>query len=137
MSAAPGVVRGMHFQAPPHAQAKLVRVVRGEILDVVIDIRTNSPTYGEHVGVHLSADNWRQLYVPVGMAHGFMTLTENTEVIYKTSEEYAPKTEGGLNWLDSELGIQWPIEPEFATVNERDRAFPKLSEFLSPFCWDR
>ena len=133
MSSQRGVVRGLHFQAPPHAQAKLVRVVRGAIFDVVVDIRISSTTFGRHVAVTLSADNWLQLYVPVGMAHGFMTLTENTEVVYKTSDEYAPHAEGGLNWLDEELAIQWPIEPQIAVLTERDRKLPKLSQICSPF----
>lgn len=133
MSAARGVVRGLHFQAPPNAQAKLIRVVRGEIFDVVVDIRRNSPTFGQHVAVNLSADNWCQLYVPVGMAHGFMTLTQHTEVIYKTSAEYAPDREGGINWIDAALGIQWPIDSSLAIVKERDKALPRLSEITSPF----
>ncbi len=133
MSAARGVVRGLHFQVPPRAQAKLVRVVRGEIFDVVVDIRTTSRTFGQYVAVNLSAENWRQVYAPAGMAHGFMTLTEHTEVIYKTSDEYAPECEGGLNWLDADLQIPWPIAPETAFVNSRDKAWPILRDLHPPF----
>ncbi len=130
-----GVVRGLHFQAPPRAQAKLLRVVQGAILDVAVDIRTGSPTYGQHVAVELSADNWKQLYVPAGMAHGFCTLTDRAEVLYKTSDEYAPKTEGGLLWNDPALGIAWPVSAAAATVNARDAGWPVLAALQSPFEW--
>jgi dTDP-4-dehydrorhamnose 3,5-epimerase len=135
MSGKRGVVRGLHFQAPPRAQAKLLRVVRGAILDVAVDIRKGSPTYGSHVAVELSAHNWKQLYVPVGMAHGFCTLTDSVEVLYKTSDEYAPETEGGLLWNDPSLGIQWPISHAEVTMNQRDIAWPGLGELKSPFLW--
>ncbi|MBT9445629.1 MAG: dTDP-4-dehydrorhamnose 3,5-epimerase [Hyphomonadaceae bacterium] len=131
-----GVVRGLHFQAPPQAQAKLLRVTRGAILDVAVDIRCGSPTFGRHVAVELSAANWRQLYVPVGMAHGFCTLEVDTEVLYKTSEEYAPETERGLHWLDPALAIAWPISAAEATVNVRDQAWPNLTNTSSPFSCD-
>jgi dTDP-4-dehydrorhamnose 3,5-epimerase len=133
MSARRGVVRGLHFQAPPKAQAKLLRVVTGAILDVAVDIRRTSPTYGQHVAVELSAENWKQLYVPAGMAHGFCTLTDRAEVLYKTSEEYAPETEGGLLWDDPALGIAWPVRPADATVNARDASWPGLAALKSPF----
>jgi dTDP-4-dehydrorhamnose 3,5-epimerase len=130
-----GVVRGLHFQAPPRAQAKLLRVVRGSILDVAVDIRKGSPTYGKHVAVELSEANWKQLYVPIGMAHGFCTLTDRAEVLYKTSNEYAPETEGGLMWNDPALGIAWPMAAAEATVNARDSAWQPLSALQSPFEW--
>lgn len=137
MSGARGVVRGLHFQAPPRAQAKLVRVIHGTILDVAVDIRAGSPTYGRHVAVELSASNWKQLYVPTGMAHGFCTLTDRSEVLYKTSDEYAPETEGGIRWNDPSLGIQWPVAPAQAIVNERDKNWPEWATFLSPFVWNQ
>ena len=130
-----GVMRGLHFQSPPQAQAKLLRVTRGSILDVAVDIRRGSPTFGRHVAVELSEANWRQLYLPVGMAHGFCTLEVDTEVLYKTSEEYAPEAEGGLNWLAPELAIAWPVDAADATVNARDQAWPNLSSLSSPFIY--
>lgn len=133
MSAARGTVRGLHFQAPPHAQAKLLRVVRGAILDVAVDIRRGSPTYGRHVAVELSADNARQLLVPEGFAHGFQTLTEDAEVLYKVTALYAPAAEGGLLWSDPALGIDWPIPTAQAVVNARDAAWPALADFETPF----
>jgi dTDP-4-dehydrorhamnose 3,5-epimerase len=136
MSGARGTMRGLHFQAPPKAQVKLVRVARGAVLDVAVDIRKGSPTWGRHVAVELSDANWRQLYVPAGFAHGFLTLTDKAEVLYKTSEEYAPETEGGLNWLDPALGIHWPIAPAEATVNARDAGWPTLANLASPFAWE-
>ena len=128
-----GVVRGLHFQRPPFAQAKLLRVVRGAILDVAVDLRRASPTYGRHVAVELSAENWRQLYVPVGFAHGFCTLTENCEVLYKTSAEYSPAEEGGVLWNDPDLKIVWPIETSVATLSARDSEWPCLKDLASPF----
>lgn len=132
-SAARGVVRGLHFQRPPLAQAKLLRVTRGAILDVAVDIRTASPSYGRHVAVELSADNWAQLYVPIGFAHGFCTLSDNTEVLYKVSAVYGPAEEGGLLWDDPDLGIAWPVGSEAAVLNQRDRDWPRLKDFASPF----
>lgn len=133
MSGKRGVIRGLHFQSPPRAQAKLLRVVRGAILDVVVDIRKGSATYGKHVAVELSEENWTQLYAPVGMAHGFCTLTDRAEVLYKTSDEYAPETEGGLLWSDPALGIDWPVSANEATVNSRDASWPELRGLSSPF----
>jgi dTDP-4-dehydrorhamnose 3,5-epimerase len=135
MSGKRGVVRGLHFQTPPRAQAKLLRVVQGAILDVTVDIRKGSPTYGQHVAVELSSNNWKQLYVPIGLAHGFCTLTDTTEVLYKASDEYAPETEGGLIWTDPALGIAWPVTAAEATVNPRDSRWPALAAFESPFEW--
>ncbi len=128
-----GVVRGLHFQAPPAAQAKLLRVTRGAIVDVVVDIRKASPTYGAHVAVELSAENWRQIYVPEGFAHGFATLSEQTEVMYRVSSPYAPAAEGGLLWNDPALAIEWPIAAADATLSARDLEWPAFKDFVSPF----
>lgn len=136
MSGSRGTVRGLHFQAPPRAQAKLVRVTRGAVLDVVVDIRVGSPTYGQHVGVELDQDNSRQLFVPAGFAHGFQTLTADAEVQYKVTDYYAPTAEGGLLWNDPALGIPWPITAGDATVNARDAAWPALADLKSPFRWE-
>lgn len=127
-SAEPGTVRGLHFQIPPHAQDKLVRVVRGRVLDVAVDLRRSSPTYGRHVTAELSADNWRQILVPVGFAHGFVTLEPDTEVLYKVTNYYAPDHDRGLFWNDPHLGIDWPVAAERATVSEKDRRWPRLAE---------
>jgi dTDP-4-dehydrorhamnose 3,5-epimerase len=132
-SAARGVVRGLHFQRHPKAQAKLLRVIRGAVFDVAVDIRKGSPTYGRHVAVELSAENWAQIYVPVGFAHGFCTLTENAEVLYKVSAEYGPAEEGGVLWNDPDLGIAWPIGAEQATLSPRDLEWPRFKDFDSPF----
>ncbi len=128
-----GVVRGLHFQRAPKAQAKLLRVIRGAILDVAVDIRKGSPTYGQHVAVELSAENWTQFYVPAGFAHGFCTLTENCDVLYKVSAEYGPAEEGGVLWNDPDLGIKWPIGAEQATLSARDREWPAFKQLVSPF----
>jgi dTDP-4-dehydrorhamnose 3,5-epimerase len=133
LSAARGVMRGLHFQRRPFAQAKLIRVIRGVIFDVAVDIRAGSPTYGRHVGVELSAANWAQLYVPAGFAHGYCTLSENTEVAYKVSAPYSKESEGGLLWDDPELAIAWPIAAAEAICNDRDRSWPRLQEFTTPF----
>ena len=133
LSAEKGTVRGLHFQAPPFAQDKLVRVVRGAVFDVAVDLRRGSATYGEHVGVVLSAEAWNQVYVPVGFAHGFMTLDPNTEVVYKVSDYYAPEHERGLLWNDPTLGIQWPIPESLAVLSDKDRLHPKLTNLSTPF----
>ena len=132
-SVARGVVRGLHFQAPPMAQAKLVRVTRGAVLDVAVDIRKDSPTYGRHVAAELSAENWTQIYVPAGFAHGFCTLTADCEVLYKVSADYAPALEGGVVWNDADLGVAWPIAAGEATLSARDRAWPRFKDLVSPF----
>jgi dTDP-4-dehydrorhamnose 3,5-epimerase len=127
MSGRRGTLRGLHFQRAPHAQDKLLRVTRGAIYDVAVDIRQGSPTFGQWVGEELSADNWRQLLVPAGFAHGFVTLTEQTEVLYKVTDYYAPQAEGGLAWNDPALGIDWPIDAADVTTNARDGAWPTLA----------
>jgi len=130
-----GTVRGLHFQAPPHAQDKLLRVTRGAILDVAVDIRRGSPTYGRAVAVELSAENWRQLLVPRGFAHGFQTLTDDCDVLYKVSDYYAPDSEAGVLWCDPDLGIDWPLGAADAFINARDAAWPRLKDFDSPFTY--
>ncbi len=132
-SAARGVVRGLHFQTAPFAQAKIVRTTRGAILDVAVDVRAGSPTYGAHVAVELSDSNWTQLYVPVGFAHGFCTLTPDVEVIYKVTAGYSPEHEGGVLWNDPDIGVDWPIADGEATLSARDLEWPSFSEFKSPF----
>ena len=133
LSVETGVIRGLHFQIPPFAQDKLVRVVRGAIFDVVVDIRHESPTFGQHVGVELSAENWKQLWVPVGFAHAFCTLEPNTEVQYKVTEYYSPQCDAGLAWDDPALGIDWPVSPDRAVLSQKDRVLPKLSELARYF----
>ncbi len=133
LSAETGVIRGLHFQSPPHAQGKLLRVSRGSILDVAVDIRTGSPTFGRHVAVELSADNWRQLWVPPGFAHGFCTLEPGTEVQYKVTGFYAPDNDHGLAFDDPDLKIAWPVEPADAVLSDKDRKHPRLADLPAYF----
>lgn len=126
-SALSGTIRGLHFQIPPFAQAKLVRVLRGRILDVVVDLRRSSLTYGKHVAVDLSAESGNQLFVPPGFAHGFCTLVDNTEVFYKVDAVYSAAHDRGLNWADPELNIGWPVSQSNAVLSDKDKALPFLS----------
>jgi dTDP-4-dehydrorhamnose 3,5-epimerase len=128
-----GVLRGLHFQRPPTAQGKLVRVVRGRILDVAVDIREGSPTYGQHVAVELSAANWHQLWVPRGFAHGFLTLEPDTEVLYKVDAPYDPATDGGIAWDDPALGITWPVPPDGPILSDKDGRAPRLRDVAPIF----
>lgn len=128
-----GTVRGLHFQPPPVAQYKLVRVVRGSVFDVAVDLRRCSATYGRHVSVVLSAEAWNQVLIPIGFAHGFMTLEPNTEVVYKVSNYYSPDHDMGLLWNDPALGIQWPLPAEEAVLSDKDRGHPRLAELETPF----
>jgi dTDP-4-dehydrorhamnose 3,5-epimerase len=123
-----GTVRGLHFQLPPFAQDKLVWCVRGAILDVAVDLRAGSPTYGRHVAVGLSAADGRQLYVPAGFAHGFCTTEPNTEVCYKVSSPYSPEHDRGLRWNDPALAIAWPVAEADAVLSDKDRRQPLLAE---------
>ena len=131
-----GTVRGMHFQRPPHAQAKLVSCLRGSIFDVVVDIRVGSPTFGKYVSAILSADNGKQLFIPAGFAHGLMTLQPGTEVHYKVSDFYAPECEDGLMWNDSQLAIDWPNKSLEVQLSPKDLEFKPFKEFVSPFGYD-
>lgn len=133
LSAPVGTLRGLHFQSPPFAQDKLVRVTRGRILDVAVDIRTSSPTFGKHVAVELSAENWKQLLVPVGFAHGFVTLEPDTEVLYKVTAPYAPENDHGLAFDDPALGIDWGLPLSDLTLSDKDRKHPRLAEMLRYF----
>ena len=131
-----GVVRGLHFQLPPHAQAKLVRVGAGRVLDVAVDIRRGSPTYGRWVGVELSADAGNQLYIPVGFLHGFAVLEPNSELLYKCSDFYAPDCDGAVRFDDPDIGIDWGIDPKAAILSDKDAKAPFLKDFVSPFVYE-
>lgn len=128
-----GVVRGLHYQLPPFAQAKLVRVIRGAILDVVVDIRRDSPTFGQHVFAELSADNFKQLLVPVGFAHGFVTLTPDTEVLYKVTAYYSQPHDRGILWNDPALKINWGLSESEAVLSDKDKKHPTLSQATDLF----
>ena len=133
-SHAAGTLRGLHYQAPPAAQAKLVRCPRGRIWDVAVDVRCGSPTEGRWYGLELSADNWAQLLVPAGFLHGFVTLESNTEVVYKVDHPYDAEADGSVAWNDPDLGITWPVEGE-PHLSAKDQAAPRLANSSSPFVW--
>lgn len=124
-----GVLRGLHYQLPPHAQGKLVRCVAGEVFDVAVDIRKSSPTFGQWVGVHLSGENKRQLWIPEGFAHGFLTLSETAEFLYKTTNYYASQSEGSVLWDDHNLRIEWPTESQ-PILSGKDQISPKFDSAL-------
>ncbi|PIB26758.1 dTDP-4-dehydrorhamnose 3,5-epimerase [Amylibacter kogurei] len=132
-SAPKHTVRGLHYQSPPAAQGKLVRVLRGEIFDVAVDVRKSSPTFGKWVGVNLSAENGKQLYIPTGFLHGFVTLVENTEVAYKCTDFYTPECDGGVAFDDPDLAIDWGIPKNSAVLSTKDAAAPRFADFNSPF----
>jgi dTDP-4-dehydrorhamnose 3,5-epimerase len=134
LSAAVGTVRGLHFQTPPHAQAKLVRCGRGALWDVAVDIRRGSPTYGRYVGVDLTAENGRQLLIPAGFAHGFVTRAPDTEIIYKCSDYYAPECDRALRYDDPQVGIDWGLTGA-PILSDKDTAAPLLADLDSPFTW--
>ncbi len=132
-----GVVRGLHYQAKK-AQCKLVRVLQGKIFDVVVDIRKGSKTYGQHIGIELSSDDSCMLYIPIGFAHGFMALADNTDVMYKVSDYYAPEYDAGIRWSDPDLDISWPLEDyeiRDAIVSPKDAVLPMLKDIRSPFSY--
>lgn len=135
LSRQPGVVRGLHFQLPPHAQGKLVRVLAGSILDVAVDIRAGSPTYGRHVAEKLTATGFEQLWIPPGFAHGFQTLEPDTVVAYKVTADYAPSADRGLAFDDPALGIDWPIPAQMAILSDKDRKHPRLCDIARAFVY--
>lgn len=128
-----GVMRGLHFQKPPFTQSKLVRCVKGTVLDVAVDIRKGSSTYGQHVAVELTEDDYRQFFVPRGFAHGFAVLSDTAVILYKCDEFYHPEVEGGINILDTSLGIDWKILVDKALLSEKDTKYPLFKDFDSPF----
>lgn len=136
VSARAGTVRGLHFQSPPHAQAKLVRCGRGVLWDVAVDIRRGSPSFGQWVGVELSAENGRQLLIPAGFLHGFVTRVDDTEIVYKCTDYYAPECDGALRWNDPQIGIDWGLEPGHAILSDKDARAPLLAAFETPFTWE-
>jgi dTDP-4-dehydrorhamnose 3,5-epimerase len=131
-----GTLRGFHFQKPPAAQAKLISVLHGRILDVAVDIRRDSPTYGGYVSIVLSSDNGKQLFVPTGFAHGFVTLEDDVSVLYKVSDYYAPSGEGGIRWDDPDIAFPWPLPGADIILSERDGRLPFLADLESPFPYD-
>jgi len=135
LSASSDTVRGLHFQAPPHAQAKLVRCGRGAIFDVAVDIRKGSPTFGQWTGYELSVENGAQLFIPAGFAHGFATLQPDSEIVYKCSDYYVPETEGALRWDDPAIGITWPVQGN-PILSGKDVVAPFLADLDSPFVFE-
>ena len=131
-----GVMRGLHFQRPPYTQSKLVRCVRGAVLDVAVDIRQGSPTYGQHVAVELTAENHRQFFIPKGFAHGFAVLSETAVFQYKCDEFYHPEADAGISILDETLGIDWRIPTDKAILSDKDTRHGMLADFQSPFTYD-
>jgi len=135
-SVAVGTVRGLHFQRPPYAQAKLVRCLRGSIMDYAVDVRSGSPTFGHWVSAKLTSSGGEQLFVPIGFAHGFVTLEPDVEVAYKVSAPYSPDCDDGVIWNDPTIGINWPLPAVGAVVSDKDEQLPTLSAFASPFDYD-
>ena len=128
-----GTIRGLHFQTPPYAQDKLVRVLRGRILDIAVDLRAGSPTFKQHVAIELSQENWSQLLIPVGFAHGFVTLEPDTEVFYKVTNFYSPQHDLGVAWNDPEININWPVKRENVILSQKDDSLPFLADVKSLF----
>jgi dTDP-4-dehydrorhamnose 3,5-epimerase len=137
LSARRGTVRGLHFQLPPFAQAKLVRVLRGSIFDVAVDLRCDSPQYGQWCATMLAASKPQQLYVPKGFAHGFATLEPDTVVAYKVDASYAPHCDAGIHWQDPDIGIEWPLDTRDAVLSSKDSSLPPFAAFSSPFPWEK
>ena len=131
-----GTLRGLHFQLPPAAQAKLVMVVKGRILDVAVDIRRGSPTFGKYVSTEVSSETGCQLYIPIGFAHGFLTLQNDVVVMYKASDYYAPTHEIGIRWNDPDIAFPWPLKEANIIISDKDRRLPLLKEFASPFAYN-
>ena len=131
-----GTLRGLHFQLPPAAQAKLITVVKGRILDVAVDIRHGSPTFGKYVSTELSSETGRQLYIPIGFAHGLLTLENDVVVMYKVSDYYAPTHDSGIRWNDPDIAIPWPLKDANIIISDKDRRLPLLKELASPFAYD-
>ena len=131
-----GVLRGLHFQRPPHAQSKLVRVIQGRVLDVAVDIRKGSPTYGKHVAMELSGENHRQLFIPKGFAHGFIVLSDTALFQYKCDDFYAPELEDALAWDDSDINIDWRVSPDEIKLSAKDKSHGRMTDFDSPFIYE-
>jgi dTDP-4-dehydrorhamnose 3,5-epimerase len=135
-SAGKGVLRGLHFQTPPHAQDKLVRVTHGSVFDVIVDIRKGSPTYSKWIGIEVSAEKWNQVLIPKGFAHGFITLEPNTEFLYKVSDYYSPNCDHSIRFDDPAIGVVWPVDASQITLSEKDRNAGILSETESGFSYE-
>lgn len=135
VSATVGTLRGLHYQSPPHAQTKLVRCGRGALFDVAVDIRQGSPTFGKWVGVDLTADNGKQLLIPAGFLHGFVTREPNTEIIYKCTDYYAPDCDGAVHWDDPDLAVDWGLSGD-PVLSDKDAQAPSLAQIKNPFHWE-